>query len=83
MSYLSQAVASTFLGTPLAFAVCALYVQFGPGDPATNFIMAIFLLVPVWSAILVWGLKRQSPRTAAKHPTMAGRKIRNWGGTLW
>lgn len=64
MSYRSQAVASTFVGTPLAVALCALYAQFGPGAPATNFIMAIFLLVPIWSAILVWGLKRDNPRTA-------------------
>lgn len=63
MTYRSQAVGSVFLGTPLAFAICAFYAQFGPSEPATNYIVAIFLLLPVWSAVLIWGLKRQDPRT--------------------
>jgi len=64
MTYRSQAVASSVFGTALSFALCALYAQFGPGEPATNFVIALFLLVPLWSAIMVWGLKREDPRTA-------------------
>ncbi|MBO3278093.1 hypothetical protein [Pseudomonas schmalbachii] len=58
MSYRSQAVASTFLGTPLTLALCALYAEYGPGLPYTRFVVAVFLLVPVWCAVMIWGLKR-------------------------
>lgn len=64
MSYRSQAVATTFLGTPLAFGLCALYAGFGLGTPGTNFMVAAFLFLPVWAGIMVWGLKRENPRVA-------------------
>ena len=64
MSYRSQAVASVLLGTPLSFAVCGLYAQFGPADPATDFLVGMCLLLPVWCAILMWGLKRERGSSA-------------------
>lgn len=64
MSYRSQAVASTFLGTPLTLVLCGLYAQFGPASPATDYITAVILAVPLWSAVMVWGLWRPDPRVA-------------------
>ncbi|MNZ27717.1 hypothetical protein D3C78_449380 [compost metagenome] len=64
MSYRSQALASTFLGTPLTLAVCALYAEYGPGLPYTDFVVAVFLLVPVWCVVMIWGLKRSQPRNS-------------------
>lgn len=62
MSYRSQAVASVVLGTPLAFALCGLYAALGPARPATNYVTALFLLLPVWCAIMIWGLVQRDPR---------------------
>ncbi|MED5611662.1 hypothetical protein VV867_28510 [Pseudomonas sp. JH-2] len=64
MSYRSQALASTFLGTPLTLTLCALYAEYGPGLPYTNAVVAVFLLAPVWCAVMIWGLKRATPRAA-------------------
>jgi 4-amino-4-deoxy-L-arabinose transferase-like glycosyltransferase len=62
--YWSQTFAAILLGTPLAFAVGGLYAQFGPSDPATNYIAAVMLLLPVWLGIMLWTLKRQKARSA-------------------
>lgn len=62
MSYRSQAVASVVLGTPLAFALCGLYAELGPAKPATNYLVALCLLLPVWCAVMVWGLAQRNPR---------------------
>ncbi|ENO86976.1 hypothetical protein [Thauera linaloolentis] len=67
MSYRSQAVASVILGTPLAFALCGVYATLGPAEPATNYIAALFLLLPVWCGVLIWGLSRQRARQAWMH----------------
>lgn len=67
MSYRPQAVASVVLGTPLAFALCGVYAAIGPGEAATNYITALFLLLPVWCAVLIWGLSRRQPRQAWAH----------------
>lgn len=64
MSYRSQAVASSVLGTALSLVLAALYTQYGPGEPATCFVVAVFLLVPLWCGLLMWGLKQQVPRRA-------------------
>ncbi|ATE61811.1 hypothetical protein [Thauera sinica] len=65
--YRSQAVASVVLGTPLAFALCGLYAAFGPAAAATNYLAALFLLLPVWCGILIWGLSHRQARQAWIH----------------
>lgn len=64
MSYRSQAVACGLLGTALSLVLAALYTQYGPGSPATRFVVAVFLLVPLWCGLLMWGLKQKVPRRA-------------------
>lgn len=61
MSYRSQAVASGVLGTSLSVTIAALYAEYGPGDPASRFITAVFMLAPIWCGLLMWGLKQTSP----------------------
>lgn len=64
MSYRTQALASVVLGTPLTLALTGLYAQFGPAQPATNFIAALLLMTPIWLTIMVWTLKRTRGRVA-------------------
>ncbi|MEX1828155.1 hypothetical protein [Luteibacter sp. CQ10] len=64
MSYGPQTLAGIVLGTPLTFLIVGLYAQWGPSDPSTNFIAALYFSVPVWLTIMIWALKRSSARTA-------------------
>ncbi len=61
--YRSQSIAATLLGTPLAFLLAGFWMQFGPGAPATNYYVANLLLIPIWCAIMIWGLKRERGST--------------------
>lgn len=69
MSYGSQATAGVVLGTPLAFVIAGIYAELGPADPATNFMAALYLSIPLWLAVMVWALKRTHALSA-------------WGGLL-
>lgn len=48
----SKAIAGTFAGFTLSVALCGLYGWLGPGSLVDKYMVVLWLLLPVWMAIL-------------------------------
>lgn len=48
----AKTLAGIVLGMPLAFALCGLYGYLGPGTLQDNYLVVLWLLLPVWTAVM-------------------------------
>lgn len=46
-----KVLGGVLLGGPLAFALCGVYGYLAPGSLLDNYLMVLFLLLPVWCGL--------------------------------